>query len=161
MAIDQGAARHQLAYREHYPHCQYSWALAQFGVMSVPWDYLHLRPPRTRSALPLATELDHIYGKRGPCEQHLNYMMAHPVAHMWKTDHTTLGRIVAIWCKVRLQTDGDSPFEHFDPYEIHRLWGRRPLGMLQVWRETTDLPRWADLMVDDAIEMWDAEPTEE
>jgi len=152
------ARRLRKPYRDHYRECQYSWALQQFGVMSVPWDWAHERSPLKH--LPLAYELDHIYGKRGQAcdfEVSINWMTSCHVAHMWKTNNTTLGRITAIWCKLRLRKIGLDSFSHFDRDGIRAIWGRDPIGMLQVWLETEELPEWARLMALDAIEMNDGE----
>jgi len=161
MARKQVAARrHQSPYRDHHEQCQYSWALREFGVMHLPWELLDLPCPRQ---IPKAYELDHIYGKRGPCEDTVNYMMAHPVAHTWKTDNTKLGRITAMWCKIRLQKMGGSPFLHWDEDAVARIWGKRPLGMLSIWADEwdSDLPVWCQNMVLDIREMLGSMPTGE
>lgn len=158
MAMHASKARSvQKPYRDSIKLCQYSWSLEQFGAMEVPWESMGLRYQQRH--IPEATELDHIYGKGTGCERIFNWMMCCRVAHLWKTDHTTLGRIVAMWCKIKMQTDqtGLVQVEHFNPNLICDIWGRRPIGMLQVWRETEDLPDWADKMSMDALERWEAQ----
>ena len=149
------ARRVQQTYRDTYVTCQYTESLKAWGQHHVPWEWANLGHVRFSKNLPASTELDHIYGTRGPCEDSVNYMMACHVAHFWKTNNTTLGRIVAVWTKVVLERAGESGFTHFDPSAVHAIWGRHPMGQLQVWRENEDLPEWADHMALDAIERWD------
>lgn len=162
MAVSARQARRiQTPYRAEFVTCQYTEALREFGAELVPWVWAHMSHVAKRyRRLPAATELDHIYGKRGPCEDSVNYMMTCRVAHHWKTNNTTLGRIVAVWAKIQLERSGESELTHFDPVAVRAIWGRHALGQLQVWRETVDLPEWADLMAADAIERWDAQPTD-
>lgn len=149
----------QRPYRDRYKVCQYTQAMHQFGAHEVPWVWANVHY-QFRTHLPIATELDHIYGQHGPSEDSVNYMMTCRVAHSWKTNNTTLGRIVALWAKVTLERSDDNVFTHFEPGAVRVIWGRHPLGQLQVWLETEELPEWARLMALDAIEMWDAEPTD-
>lgn len=142
MTINPAAVRS--AYLLAHPVCEYTLAAGRhfdfFDWAGLAGTWRHHR--RAQS-----TEVDHIFGRRGPVEavEHpSNYMACHTIPHKWKTDNDRDGRIVALywkWCR-----GGD----HWDLDRMQRVFGQRPLGWLENQLEK-DLPQWVQWMAQEVL----------
>ena len=121
-------------YLAHHPLCEYTLAAAgdidffAHAGLGGSWRY---------QKRPQATEIDHIFGRRGKeedVEHASNYIATHTIPHKWKTDNDRDGRILAIWWK--LQTDD------LDVERVSRVFGQNVLGWVDNKLNTVELPEW-------------------
>lgn len=118
-----------------HPMCEYTLCM---GARYDPFKWAHQRRPRQV----LSTEVDHIWGRRGPkdaVEHPSNYMAANHIPHMWKTDNDVAGRIVALnwkWRQRNEEPDG------WDLERMRSVFGKNVLGWLEYRLDTLELPDW-------------------
>ena len=122
-------------YLAAHPICEYTLAAAgQFDFHR--WAGI-TGPCRKDPNRATATEVDHIFGRRGRAndvEHPSNYFATARIPHQWKTDNDRDGRILAIWWKWRQGGVG------WDPQRMSDVFGQNILGWLA--NKTTELEPW-------------------
>ena len=131
--------RSRREYLAAHPLCEFTLCV---GARYDLFRWAHQRKPRQV----VSTEVDHIWGRRGPkdaVEHPSNYMAANHIPHMWKTDNDVAGRIVALswkWQRRQVEPDG------WDLDRMKDVFGKHPLGWLEYRLDTLELPDWVTLL---------------
>lgn len=122
-------------YLKAHPLCEYSLCI---GARYDPFRWANQRRPRQV----VSTEVDHIWGRKGPkdaVEHASNYMAAHTIPHLWKTNTDVAGRIVALnwkWQRRDIEPEG------WDLDRMRSVFGKYVLGWLEYRLDTLELPDW-------------------
>lgn len=133
--MDTREAKNRRAlYLATHPICEYTRAAAgQFDFH----EWAGTTGPWRTERRPRATEIDHIFGRRGQpadVEHPSNYIATSRIPHQWKTDCDRAGRVLAIWWKWKSEGIG------WDPERMSSVFGQNILGWLE--NNTTDLDPW-------------------
>ena len=138
-------------YLSDHPLCEYSL------VAGSHFDFFNLYG-WVRPRIVPATEVDHIFGRRGPSdavEHSSNYIAAHSLPHKWKTDNSVAGRIIAVaWKYRRRHADPDG----WDLDRMREVFGRNILGWMEYRLDTLEMPQWVVNLGREVLEGQDAQP---